>query len=49
MNEDFVQPAVDAIVAGAKTGQIGDGKILVLPLERCVQIRTGAEGAKAIG
>jgi hypothetical protein len=34
---------------GARTGNIGDGKILVLPLERCVRIRTGEEGNDAIG
>jgi len=49
VNHEFVQPAIDAIVAGAKTGNIGDGKIFVLPLERCVRIRTGEEGNDAIG
>jgi len=49
VNESFVQPTIDAIVQGARTGQIGDGKILVLPLERCVRIRTGEEGNDAIG
>ncbi len=49
VNEDFVQPAVDAIIAGAKSGQIGDGKIFVTSLERCVRIRTGEEGQAAIG
>ena len=49
VNEKFVQSTVDAIVAGARTGQIGDGKIFVLPLERCVRIRTGEEGGDAIG
>ena len=49
VNEDFVQPTIDAIVAGARTGNIGDGKIFVLPLERCVRIRTGQEGHDAIG
>ena len=49
VNEDFVQPTIDAIVKGARTGSIGDGKILVLPLERCVRIRTGQEGGDAIG
>ena len=49
VNEDFVQPTIDAIVEGARTGNIGDGKILVLPLERCVRIRTGEEGSEAIG
>ena len=49
INEDYVQPVIDAIIAGARTGSIGDGKIFVLPLERCVRIRTGEEGKEAIG
>ena len=49
VNDDFVDRTIEAIVKGAKTGQIGDGKIFVLPLERCVQIRTGVEGGEAIG
>ena len=49
VNEPFVQPTIDAIIAGARTGNIGDGKIFVMPLERCVRIRTGEEGSDAIG
>jgi nitrogen regulatory protein P-II 1 len=49
VNEGFVQPTIDAIVTGARSGQIGDGKIFVIPLERCVRIRTGEEGNEAIG
>ncbi len=49
VNEDYVQPTIDAIIAGAKTGEIGDGKIFVMPLERCIRIRTGEEGNDAIG
>jgi nitrogen regulatory protein P-II 2 len=49
VNEDYVQPTVDAIIEGARTGSIGDGKILVLPMERCIRIRTGEEGNDAIG
>lgn len=49
VNEDFVQPTIDAIVKGARTGNIGDGKIFVMPLERCIRIRTGEEGNDAIG
>ena len=49
VNEGFVQPTLDAIVQGAKTGNIGDGKIFVVPLERCIRIRTGQEGREAIG
>ncbi len=48
-NENYVQPTIDAIVEGAKTGKIGDGKIFVVSLERCVRIRTGEEGHEAIG
>ncbi len=49
VNDSYLQPAVDAILKGAQTGHIGDGKILVLDLERVVRIRTGEEGAAAIG
>jgi nitrogen regulatory protein P-II 1 len=49
VNENFVQPTVDALTRGARTGELGDGKIFVLPLERCVRIRTGEEGSEAIG
>ena len=49
VNEDFVQPTIDAIVRGARTGNIGDGKIFVTPLEQCVRIRTGETGNDAIG
>ncbi len=49
VNSDFVKPTVDAIVAGARTGNIGDGKIFVMPLEDVVRIRTGETGTEAIG
>lgn len=49
VNEDFVEPTVDAIIEGAKTGNIGDGKIFVLDLGECIRIRTGETGGKAIG
>ncbi len=49
VNEDFVQPTIDAVVSGAKTGKIGDGKIFVLDLPRCIRIRTGEEGGAAVG
>ena len=49
VNEDFVQPTIDAIVAGARSGKIGDGKIFVTPLARCIRIRTGEQGGDAIG
>ena len=49
VNEDFVDPTVEAIVKGARTGNIGDGKIFVLDMGSCVRIRTGESGNDAIG
>ena len=49
VNEDFVDKTLKAIIEGARSGQIGDGKIFVLDLAKCVRIRTGDEGNKAIG
>lgn len=49
VNDDFVDQTIEAIVEGAKTGQIGDGKIFVLDLKECIRIRTGEKGKKAIG
>lgn len=49
VNPEFVQPTIDAIVEGARSGNIGDGKIFVLPLEQCIRIRTGETGAEAVG
>ena len=49
VNEDFVQTAVDALIRGAKTGNIGDGKIFITELPTCIRIRTGEEGNEAIG
>jgi len=49
VNEGFVQPTIDAIIQGARSGNIGDGKIFVLDLPRVVRIRTGEEGNEAIG
>ena len=49
VNEGFVQPTIDAIIAGARTGEIGDGKIFVLDLVDCIRIRTGETGGEAIG
>ncbi len=49
VNTDFVEPTIEAIVKGARTGKIGDGKIFVLPLEHCVRIRTGEKDGEAIG
>lgn len=49
VNEDFVKPTIDAIIKGAKTGNIGDGKIFILDLPKCIRIRTGENGADAVG
>jgi nitrogen regulatory protein P-II 1 len=49
VNENYVKPAVDAILKAAHSGRIGDGKIFVLPLEQCYRIRTGESGSPAIG
>ncbi|MEW6515624.1 MAG: P-II family nitrogen regulator [candidate division FCPU426 bacterium] len=49
VNENFVQPTIDAIIRGARTGNIGDGKIFVLDLPQCIRVRTGETGGAAIG
>ena len=49
VNDDFVKPTLKAITDGARTGEIGDGKIFVLNLEECMRIRTGETGSAAIG
>ena len=49
VNEDFVEPTINAIVKGARTNNVGDGKIFVTELEECVRIRTGERGNRAIG
>lgn len=51
VNEDFVEPTVNAIIRGGRTGdkgEIGDGKIFILPLDDCIRIRTGERGSEAI-
>jgi len=49
VNDDFVKPTVDAIIKGARTGNIGDGKIFIVNLEECIRIRSGENGNEAIG
>jgi nitrogen regulatory protein P-II 1 len=49
VNDNFVKPTIDAIIKGARSGEIGDGKIFVVPIEECVRIRTGQTGSVAIG
>ena len=51
VNDDFVEPTVNAVLAAAKSGdkgQIGDGKVFILPMDDCVRIRTGERGPEAI-
>lgn len=51
VNEDFVEPTINAIIRGGRTGEageIGDGKIFVIPLDDCIRIRTGERGPEAI-
>jgi nitrogen regulatory protein P-II 1 len=49
VNEAFVEPAIGAILKGAKTGNVGDGKVFVMDLQECVRIRTGERDGVAIG
>jgi nitrogen regulatory protein P-II 2 len=49
VNDAFVEPTIKAVIEGARTGQIGDGKIFVLDMPECVRIRTGEKGNLAIG
>jgi nitrogen regulatory protein P-II 2 len=49
VNDNFVKPTVEAIIAGARSGNIGDGKIFIQDLQECIRIRTGEEGGSAIG
>jgi len=49
VNDNFVKPTVEAIIKGARSGDIGDGKIFIIPMEECIRIRTGETGTVAIG
>jgi nitrogen regulatory protein P-II 2 len=49
VNDDYVERTIEAIIKGARTGKIGDGKIFVTDLPDCVRIRTGERGTNAIG
>jgi nitrogen regulatory protein P-II 2 len=49
VNDEFGRPTIEAIVKGAKSGAIGDGKIFVIPLDECIRIRTDEKGSAAIG
>jgi nitrogen regulatory protein P-II 2 len=51
VNDEFVNRTVDAIIRGGRTGEkgeIGDGKIFILPMDDCIRIRTGERGPEAI-
>jgi len=49
VNDTFVETTIQAITKGARTGDLGDGKIFVLDLKECIRIRTGEKGGVAIG
>lgn len=51
VNDEFVEPTVNAVLGAAKStdkGQIGDGKVFILPMDDCIRIRTGERGPEAI-
>lgn len=48
VEDELVQPVVEAILAGARTGEIGDGKITISALQEVIRIRTGERGNDAI-
>jgi nitrogen regulatory protein P-II 2 len=51
VNDQFVEPTIEAIMNGGRTGdqgEIGDGKIFILPMEDCIRIRTGERGSDAV-
>jgi nitrogen regulatory protein P-II 1 len=48
VSDSFVQPTIDALCEGARTGEVGDGKIFVIPLERAIRIRTGEADGSAV-
>jgi nitrogen regulatory protein P-II 1 len=48
VSDSFVKPTVDAILSGGRTGEVGDGKVFVLPVEKVYRIRTGEEDRAAV-
>jgi nitrogen regulatory protein P-II 1 len=48
VSDPFVPVAIDAILAAARTGEVGDGKIFVVPVEKVIRIRTGDEDVAAV-
>jgi nitrogen regulatory protein P-II 1 len=48
VSDEFVEPTIEALCRGGRTGEVGDGKIFVQPLERAVRIRTGDTDTGAV-
>jgi len=48
VSDAFLEPTIDALRDGARTGEVGDGKIFVVPLERVVRIRSGESDVAAV-
>jgi nitrogen regulatory protein P-II 1 len=48
VSEPFVEPTIDALIGAARTGEVGDGKIFVVPVERVLRIRTGEKDQAAV-
>ena len=48
VNDDFVQPTIDAIINSGATDKVGDGKIFILPVEEAYRIRTGEKGGESL-
>ena len=48
VSDEFVDPAIEALIEGGRTGEVGDGKIFVVPLERAIRIRTGEADSAAV-
>ena len=48
VSDEFVEPTIEALCSGARTGEVGDGKIFVVPVERVVRIRTGETDTAAV-
>ena len=49
VNDEYVEATTDAIIKGARSGNIGDGKIFILDMPECIRIRTGEKGTDAVG
>ena len=51
VNDEFLEPTIDAVIEAGRTGskgEVGDGKIFVVPMDECIRIRTGERGGEAI-